>query len=552
LALFDLESGQIVQRLNGHASPIRAVDVSADGRFALSGTTNELIYWDLATGRPLENMNASFVTGYVNDAVFLPGGQMALANSEDGTIVLWDVTTGEQVHRYSGLTGNVGGHLAGAGYYTTRVNELAVTRDGRHFLSAGMDNDLLLWDTATAKSLRRFNGHAQGVFTVALTPDDRWALSGAGDESLILWDVATAEPIRRYTFPAYHGYNFVPSIAMHPDGETALVNDPGGSLVKWRLAEPAPVELMDWLAQNRILRELTCSERETYRITPLCVNGRPVETTADMLATVRRATAGLVIDNQPVPEDVEPLEIRTPERTPKVAVVGENRGELARGDFDVWTYEGKAGETLSIQMVADRPVTDWTLPLEERYAAGVLDTVVQVVMPDKTWSDFSGDDYATDDSRVSDAFLRGIHLRADGTYRIEARSAMDDQAGPYTLIIKRLPDYWDQALMEKTTGTYLHLPWNDTSQLFIFNGYLLNTFPGIFGAEEWLPISETEFFSQLGNPYYIVRDENGVAVKFDVLEAYEWNDGPFWYEVIRIGDLPSDFEVPVAVLNIYK
>jgi len=552
LGLFDLESGQMIKRLIGHESPVRTVIISADGHHALSGTTNELIYWDLATGQPLQNMNACFVLGYVNDAVFLPGDQMALANSEDGTIILWDLATGEQVRRYSGLTGNVGGHIAGAGQYTTRVNELAVTRDGRHFLSGGMDNDLLLWDTATAKSLRRFNGHGQGVFTVALTPDDRRALSGAGDETLILWDVATAEPIRRYTFPAYHGYNFVPSVAMHPDGETALVNDPGGSLVKWRLTEPAPAELMDWLARNRILRELTCAERETYRITPLCVNGQPAETTAGMLATARQATAGLVTDSQPAPADVEPLELHAPERTPKVAALGENRGELARGDFDVWTYEGKAGELLSIQMVADRPVTDWTLPLEERYAAGVLDTVIQVVVPDKTVSDNSNDDYATDGSRVSDAYMRAIRLRANGTYRIEARSAMDDQAGPYTLILKRLPDYWDQVLMEKTTGTYMHLPWNDTSQVFIFNGHLLNTFPGTFAAEEWLPISETEFFGELGNPYYIVRDENGVAVKFDVLETYEWNDGPYWYEVIRIGDLPPDFEVPVSALNRFK
>ena len=552
LVLFDLESGQIVKRLIGHWVPVKTVDISADGRYALSGSSTELIYWDLTTGQPLYNMNACFVLGFVNDAVFLPGDRLALANNEDGTIVLWDLTTGEQIHRFSGLTGNVGGHIAGAGYLSTRVNELAVTRDGRQFLSTGLDNDLLLWDTATARSLRRFQAHAQGVFTVALTPDDHWALSGAGDESLILWDVATAEPIHRYIFPAYHGYNFVPSIAMHPGGETALVNDPGGSLVKWRITEPAPAELMDWLAQSRIMRELTCSERATYRITPLCVMGRSAETTADMLSNARHATAGLVIDRHRVPADGEPIELRAPERTPKVAVLGENRGELVRGDFDVWTYEGQAGEILSIQMVADRPVTDWTLPLEERYAAGVLDTAVQVVMPDKTIADYSGDDYAADDSRVSDAYLRAIRLRVDGTYRIEARSALDDQAGPYTLIIKRLPDYWDQELMEKATGTYLHLPWNIPSHVYILNGHLLNTFPGSFGSEDLVPISETEFFGQSGNPGRIVRDENGVAVKFDFLEAYKWNDGPYWYEAIRIGDLPPDFEPPLSALNLYK
>jgi hypothetical protein len=36
------------------------------------------------------------------------------------------------------------------------------------------------------------------------------------------------------------------------------------------LAAPSLDELLDWVAANRYVRELTCDERELYRIEPLC------------------------------------------------------------------------------------------------------------------------------------------------------------------------------------------------------------------------------------------------------------------------------------------
>jgi hypothetical protein len=36
------------------------------------------------------------------------------------------------------------------------------------------------------------------------------------------------------------------------------------------LAAPSLDELLDWVAANRYVRELTCDERELYQIEPLC------------------------------------------------------------------------------------------------------------------------------------------------------------------------------------------------------------------------------------------------------------------------------------------
>jgi hypothetical protein len=42
----------------------------------------------------------------------------------------------------------------------------------------------------------------------------------------------------------------------------------------------------------------------------------------------------------------------------------------------------------------------------------------------------------------------------------------------------------------------------------------------------------------------MVRDENGVVVRYEVLYGLEHPIGGQWYEGIRLGDLPPDFVGP--------
>jgi len=57
---------------------------------------------------------------------------------------------------------------------------------------------------------------------------------------------------------------------MSPDGRTGLVGSSTQMIIQWQLATPSLDELFDWVGANRYVRELTCDERELYRIEPLC------------------------------------------------------------------------------------------------------------------------------------------------------------------------------------------------------------------------------------------------------------------------------------------
>ena len=107
------------------------------------------------------------------------------------------------------------------------------------------------------------------------------------------------------------------------------------------------------------MRELTCQEREVYRIEPLCVDGIIAQSSRDLLAIARNETAKLEVNSPDLGisfADRAPLILTPPDRISHAAELGENRGQLVRGDFDIWTYEGRADEVIAIRMVADHPL----------------------------------------------------------------------------------------------------------------------------------------------------------------------------------------------------
>jgi hypothetical protein len=59
-------------------------------------------------------------------------------------------------------------------------------------------------------------------------------------------------------------------LAIAPDGQTIAFGQSDTTVALWRLANPSLEELKGWVSANRYLPELTCAERETYGIEPLC------------------------------------------------------------------------------------------------------------------------------------------------------------------------------------------------------------------------------------------------------------------------------------------
>ena len=71
-----------------------------------------------------------------------------------------------------------------------RVEDVAVTPDGRQAISASGDQTLKVWDLATGAEVRTLQGHTCFVNDLMVTPDGRQAISISDDGTRKVWDLA--------------------------------------------------------------------------------------------------------------------------------------------------------------------------------------------------------------------------------------------------------------------------------------------------------------------------------------------------------------------------
>ena len=313
-----------------------------------------------------------------------------------------------------------------------------------------------------------------------------------------------------------------------------------GLIVKWRLTTPSPAELMAWITENRLLRELSCLERQTYQILPLCAHGMPVETTADLLESVAAATSTISIPPLVAEgwETPTPYQFAVPEIPLREAQMGENRGELQRHQYDVWVFNGEPGDILTIEMVADRPMHQF-LPLfapEERFASGALDAVLILSGLDGSRLFRANDSAAENGDILTDVRIDAFVVPPSGTFHIEARSYLDDHAGAYTLILEEADVFdLDPVLLQEYAGHYFEGPWEFDAFFYVEDGNFKADYLQTGETFDLIPVSENEFvLAGDGMRAAFTRDESGQVDGYDIWISLIHPVGGRWYRAIRL------------------
>ena len=148
---------------------------SPDGTRLASGSEDETVrLWDVASGEPTTTLEGH--TDWVLSVAFSPDGTRLASGSWDGTILLWDVASGEPTTTLEGHTGS--------------VLSVAFSPDGTRLASGSLDGTVRLWDVASGEPTTTLEGHTGSVLSVAFSPDGTRLASGSWDGTILLWDVA--------------------------------------------------------------------------------------------------------------------------------------------------------------------------------------------------------------------------------------------------------------------------------------------------------------------------------------------------------------------------
>ncbi|KAI9835287.1 MAG: hypothetical protein M1819_002431 [Sarea resinae] len=175
--LWDVRTARVMRSLPAHSDPVGGVDFTRDGTLVVSCAGDGLIrVWDTATGQCLRTLvhedNAPVVS-----VRFSPNGKYVLAWTLDSCVRLWNYVDGRCVKTYQGHK-NERYSMSGAfGVYGAHAFVVSGSEDG----------SLVLWDVTKKNVLQQLHGHEDVVLGVDTLPAAKVMASCGLDRTIRIW-----------------------------------------------------------------------------------------------------------------------------------------------------------------------------------------------------------------------------------------------------------------------------------------------------------------------------------------------------------------------------
>ncbi|MDM8560393.1 WD40 repeat domain-containing protein [Candidatus Parabeggiatoa sp. HSG14] len=214
----------VLHILRKHEDWVNSIAFSPNGRILASASEDRTIkLLNVSTGEELRTLKKSWwQKGHfapVRTIAFSPDGRILASGSDDNTIKLWNVNTGKLIRNLQEENG-------------FWVNSIAFNPNGS-ILATGTDsNKITLWDVRTGKKRHTLQGHQGEVKSVAFSPDGQTLASGSVDKTIKLWAFSTG--VLLHTLK-WHG-DFVNAIVFSPDGQTLASASNDKTIKLWEVS----------------------------------------------------------------------------------------------------------------------------------------------------------------------------------------------------------------------------------------------------------------------------------------------------------------------------
>ncbi|MYF55252.1 hypothetical protein F4225_05705 [Candidatus Poribacteria bacterium] len=228
--VYDVKTGDALDLLIGHTSPVKSMVFSPDGEtLATGGENGTIILWETNSGKHKATLKGH--KSYVEMLGFSPSGKMLA--SFNSKVFIWDLTSGEVKHTIQSDA--------------STIFALVFSPDEKVLKTIGDwgDNEFYIeyWDVQSGESIKDVLLNDENYTVASLSPDGK-TLACAGDSPLQFWNIETTEQLSIDT-ESEGQFDYV---EFSTDGSHLVAADAWNYLSLWQVS---PMQLMKNFAHGK-------------------------------------------------------------------------------------------------------------------------------------------------------------------------------------------------------------------------------------------------------------------------------------------------------------
>jgi WD40 repeat protein len=217
--IWDLETGksfwESAGTLTNPEEYITSLQFNPDGSLLAGSIANKIFFWKVEANGCVLVREIVGHSEMVSSMDFSLDGSRLLTTSEDKTVKVWSVETGDL--------------LLSLGNQTEMVSTGIFSADNSEIVTAGYDQNISIWNSQTGKQEQVLAGHTSPVISLSYSPNGKLLASGGLYEEIIIWDTATWKSLLTLQVDSIGA---VP-LAFSPDNKILATTSVDGSLRLW-------------------------------------------------------------------------------------------------------------------------------------------------------------------------------------------------------------------------------------------------------------------------------------------------------------------------------
>lgn len=219
--IWDTSSWKQFGRTLSHRGNVFSVAWAPDGSRLATGTSGKACVWDVASAKPLVNLDMRWETEcvawapdgrYLAIALGIPYPSLGVWNM---SAHIWDLVHGVWTARLD--------------MPTKTVFSVAWSPDGRRVATGSADNTVRIWDATNGQCVAGLEGHTGWVRSAVWSPDGAYIATGSDDTTVRIWDAAS----RRLLATLTGHMDRVNAVAWSPNGARLATASEDGTARVW-------------------------------------------------------------------------------------------------------------------------------------------------------------------------------------------------------------------------------------------------------------------------------------------------------------------------------